>query len=1115
MADPYFNQNPYRTTRPEDRRDIPIQPLSPQEEQGLLPKIGGSVLGGIGYLGASLEKALGGRAVRGALGGKYRELASIIPFSDAMGITDYGDRVSGTDLNKQWGLSDGSDSWGNFFGGMATEVLTDPSMYATFGTGALTKAGTAVNKAGILPRTQRLRMGETIESLLGAMQPEARTLAQENLANAFGGGQAGAAALTEHSQAPLAGLFGWRPLPFMPATPVFTGQSGVNALDTIVGAGKGIAAAHHALEKVPVLGTAYSLTAGGLANLAAKGGDTIYRYGRALLDNNALRATSHEGQEIAGDVMHGLPGIMGRDKEFLLGKAQQLKDLGFEDNAAMWRQIEGVDKVDPAIAHVVGPLKDWYGAKFNRANQMGNITPPLQDKYLRELQGPPVPPSSPGGAWTPAGTEEVSLPTEFAHRQWVNRERPGLGGWTEGSGTQPVRPFNASLSAGRERAVSGYLEGTEGVNKALADKVIMDKTIPDRTVVRHMKAQGYIPEDMDVAEALDKVSFLRSLPPLYAEGAAAGQGVAGFGNHPIIDAIHYADSFNRRDQAAEAAYRLMAKHRVDARTAGAAAPQQPVRIMDALKKAGLTDDITNPNIGASQQMIDRLGVGFDDLQHMVVDKRLADELMRYTRPFQTPEYVNPILKGYDRISNIFKTLVTTPWPGFHVRNFFGGGYQNAQAGGLGALGETGAGYKMVSGQTVPGLNAVPGLEGLSEAAAHDKIAMEMAAYNVGGHLQGQAADLLGPTGQRIPGGKGIDQVLNMIPGRDPQSLSRAGQTLIGGGDVAGESLRDRFNPVMTAGFGAEKDIFTPVAAGRVAGNVVEGTNRGALYMSLRKQGYSAEQAAREVLGAHFDYSGNALTDFEKSVMRRIVPFYSFSRFNSAFTGSQLFNNPGGLAGTYTKGALDARQNDQFLPPFLGNGLAVPLGAQDDKGNRPYLTRLDLPTEQAAEMIKPGGLGGILEGVLAQTNPMIKGPLELASNRQFFTGRDLEDVNTMTGNTAADQLLMNSPAARAVTTVRTLGDEKKWEKPWTIPLNLLTGAKVTDVDIPKYKSIAEREYVESLLRGQPGIGKYETLAIRPEAIGQMTQQQLILARLQKTLEERARQEGLKRRAIAVQ
>lgn len=85
------------------------------------------LLDAIGWVGDSFDK-LGGRAVRGVLGGKPRELASFVPFSDRFGLTDPNDIVSGRDLTDAAGLTRKGDSdWGSFGLGLGAEMLLDPT----------------------------------------------------------------------------------------------------------------------------------------------------------------------------------------------------------------------------------------------------------------------------------------------------------------------------------------------------------------------------------------------------------------------------------------------------------------------------------------------------------------------------------------------------------------------------------------------------------------------------------------------------------------------------------------------------------------------------------------------------------------------------------------------------------------------------------------------------------------------------------------------------------------------------------------------------------------------------------------------------------------------------
>lgn len=80
----------------------------------------------LGYIGDSLDKA-GPRPLRGLLGGKPRELGSIVPFSDELGITDPKDIVRGRDLTNNIGLTSPEDKgFGAMAAGTGVEMLLDP-----------------------------------------------------------------------------------------------------------------------------------------------------------------------------------------------------------------------------------------------------------------------------------------------------------------------------------------------------------------------------------------------------------------------------------------------------------------------------------------------------------------------------------------------------------------------------------------------------------------------------------------------------------------------------------------------------------------------------------------------------------------------------------------------------------------------------------------------------------------------------------------------------------------------------------------------------------------------------------------------------------------------------
>src|SRR4051794_21758278 len=86
-----------------------------------------ATLGAVGAVGEGIDKFTGGRALRGALAGKPRELASVIPFSDSMGLTSAADKTSGRDLTDAYHLTDKKDQgWGAWGAGLAADTVLSP-----------------------------------------------------------------------------------------------------------------------------------------------------------------------------------------------------------------------------------------------------------------------------------------------------------------------------------------------------------------------------------------------------------------------------------------------------------------------------------------------------------------------------------------------------------------------------------------------------------------------------------------------------------------------------------------------------------------------------------------------------------------------------------------------------------------------------------------------------------------------------------------------------------------------------------------------------------------------------------------------------------------------------
>ena len=180
----------------------------------------------------------------------------------------------------------------------------------------------------------------------------------------------------------------------------------------------------------------------------------------------------------------------------------------------------------------------------------------------------------------------------------------------------------------------------------------------------------------------------------------------------------------------------------------------------------------------------------------------------------------------------------------------------------------------------------------------------------------------------------------------------------------------------------------PIEAVRVVGNYIETQQKMTAYLTAIKKGRSINEALKLAEDAGFDYS--KLAPFEKHVMRRLIPFYSFTRKNLELQLKTLARNPerlglllktGRAAGT-PQGTEEGEIN---MPDWMRNNFIATLGR--NVYNMPVvISGFGTPIEAGAQVAEKG-----LMGVLATLNPLIKIPLERATGKDFFRETDLKDV----------------------------------------------------------------------------------------------------------------------------
>ena len=342
------------------------------------------------------------------------------------------------------------------------------------------------------------------------------------------------------------------------------------------------------------------------------------------------------------------------------------------------------------------------------------------------------------------------------------------------------------------------------------------------------------------------------------------------------------------------------------------------------------------------------------------DAKLFNDLIR-------PEFttINALAKatGFDAVTGLFKRSVTGLFLPFHVRNFMSGIIQNFETLGVGALNP----INMNIGRRIA---YIIGKGGEVPNAFKDVV--------VGGKPM-KFGDVLKPFMDRFSGDTFYHEDFN-------QALKAGTELKKVAGTFSKTSAKET---VKTLGLGQEG---IPFKLARTTGQFLEHQQKATAYITALGQGKTIPEALALAERAGFDY--RAVTAFESQVMRRIMPFYSFTRKNIELQLKTLGENPErinqvlrlfGNAGELFGGQISPEEKAQ-LPSFIRDALGIKLEDTPD-GLKQYISSFGTPIEAFTQLF---GSNPVLRAISVM-NPLLKAPIEIGIGKDSFRQKDLQDV----------------------------------------------------------------------------------------------------------------------------
>lgn len=529
-----------------------------------------------------------------------------------------------------------------------------------------------------------------------------------------------------------------------------------------------------------------------------------------------------------------------------------------------------------------------------------------------------------------------------------------------------------------------------------------------------------------------------------------------------------------------------------------------VDLLNAKGKTTLATDVEGKvGMSAANKALDELYVPADLVPKLKVE-------------FQGPGFTKQsgIMDMIRGTTSSLKTWLTQPWMAKHVRDFWEGAMQQGLAKGLDreAMADTAA-YMAGAIKDPAKLAEMEGY--VNRAYNTGTIGKHQVQQNMGEASVGKQKMLTTPfvpqnAAETARYQKALEDKAVTGYGRGTQTAPAAEA---GKYDTASfiESVKGHFEgykPSVMANRGekyatldASKNVF--VQQGMRAAEAQDTFQRLSHYISLEKQGYAPQAAAKAVTTAHIDYG--ALTPFERN-LKEVIPFYSWSKGNLIRTAKQ-FQDPGAINALLRVGTQAGSEG--YVPDYVSQGLAIPIPGGED-GKQRYISGLSTPFDDelfgAAAALAQGSPLEAARRAMSSVNPLIKFGVTAATGRQLYSGRRLDEFNptgitsvlpNYAGNVMAEALSA-TPLGRLATTVNsTIAGKDK-----NILLKLMSGIRTTDVDTQLATQQAAKQAVSTLLRrtGQTNVG--ETIYAKPEFRDENQPEQLqALLELMKAIQAR--------------
>lgn len=342
----------------------------------------------------------------------------------------------------------------------------------------------------------------------------------------------------------------------------------------------------------------------------------------------------------------------------------------------------------------------------------------------------------------------------------------------------------------------------------------------------------------------------------------------------------------------------------------------------------------------------------------VVTKDVKDFFDRYQKTIQEDGIKN-VLSVYDAVSNFWKKTALFS-AGFHIRNFFGNNW-NMMIAGMNPK-------DLITYQT----KALPEIKMAMKAGEEIRLGKKLEDLPEDMRQAYERHDQFLRNGLR----EGSLYQQEFMANNPKEALKKK---MAENDKTLAQKAKENLNPIKLGN--------TLLDASHNLGLSVDEMNRFAMFNWSLDKGKSIDEAAGEVKKALFDYKD--LSQVEKAVFRRIIPFFSWMRKNIPYQIENFAKQPQKYIGA-EKARTEMNKaegvNNSDIPGYYNESFAAALpGSGDGKGNA-KLANLNLPLSDLTKLSDP------MRMFTDSLTPLAKVPIEVSSNVNLFNGKPIESFD---------------------------------------------------------------------------------------------------------------------------